>query len=130
MAKSISVVATVDGTPISNIDFEERRNFLIKTTGITYNDENREQIDSDVLQMLVDDIIKINEGSSFGSGFEATARQRAIELVNQSFSQNGENPDDVLKALGISRDVAEISSLPMFYGPQQFSHALTSSFQK
>ena len=107
LAKSISVVATVDGTPISNIDFEERRNFLIKTTGISYNDSNREQIDSDVLQMLVDDVIKINEGASFGSGFAATARQRASDLVNQSFSQNGEDPDQVLKALGISRDTAE-----------------------
>ena len=31
----------------------------------------------------------------------------ASDLVNQSFSQNGENPDDVLRALGISREVAE-----------------------
>ena len=76
-ANSISVVAVVDGTPISSIDFIERRNFLIKTTGITYDESNREQIDSDVLQMLVDDIIKTKEGMSFGSGFAASARQRA-----------------------------------------------------
>ena len=106
-ANSISVVAVVNGTPISSIDFIERRNFLIKTTGITYDESNREQIDSDVLQMLVDDIIKTKEGMGFGSGFAASARQRASDLVNQSFSQNGENPDDVLRALGISRDVAE-----------------------
>ena len=107
IAQSISVLATVDGKPISSIDFEERRNFLIKTTGIDYNENNKDQIDSDVLQMLIDDIIKINAGSSFGSGFAATARQRASELVDQSFSQNGGNPDDVLATLGISRQSAE-----------------------
>lgn len=106
-AKSISVLATVDGTPISSIDFEDRRNFLIKTTGIEYNDSNKEQIDSDVLQMLIDDIIKVNAGSSFGSGFEASARQRASELVDQSFSQNGGDPDQVLASLGINRQSAE-----------------------
>ena len=106
-AKSITVLATVDGTPISNIDFEDRRNFLIKTTGIEYNDSNKEQIDSDVLQMLVDDIIKVNAESSFGSGFATSARQHAADLVDQSFSQNGGNPDEVLASLGISRQSAE-----------------------
>lgn len=107
LAKSISVLAVVDGTPISSIDFEQRRHFLIKTTGIEYNDQNSAQIDSDVLQMLIDDIIKVNEGMSFGSGFEASARQRAAELVIQSFSQNGEDPEEVMERLGIDRAIAE-----------------------
>ncbi|MCE2517050.1 MAG: peptidylprolyl isomerase [Alphaproteobacteria bacterium] len=107
MATSISVLAVVDGTPISSIDFELRRHFLIKTTGIEYNEQNRDQIDSDVLQMLIDDIIKVNEGLRFGSGFEASARQRAAELVTQSFSQNGEDPEEVMDRLGIDRQIAE-----------------------
>ncbi len=107
LAASIAVMAVVDGFPISTIDFEQRRNFLIKTTGIDDNENTRAQIDSDVLQMLVDEVIKIKEGLSFGRSFEASARQRAKELVDTSFSQNGENPDAVLKALGIERSVAE-----------------------
>ncbi len=126
MAKSISVVATVDGTPISNIDFEERRNFLIKTTGIDYNDSNRDQIDSDVLQMLIDDIIKIKAGASFGSSFEVTARKRASELINTSFSQNGEDPNEVLKALGISRDIAE----KKFLADVLWASTIQSNFSK
>jgi peptidyl-prolyl cis-trans isomerase SurA len=107
LAKGISVLAVVDGKPISSVDFEQRRNFLIKTTGIEYNDQNRDQIDNDVLQMLIDDVIKINEGMTFGRGFEATARQRAAELVNASFAQNGEDPKEVMERLGIDPKVAE-----------------------
>ena len=106
-AASISVLAVVNGTPITNIDFEERRNFLIKTTGIVDNAETGEQIDKDVLQMLVDDIIKREEGMRIGRGMEEVARQRADEIIDISFSQHGENPNDVLKRLGIDRSFAE-----------------------
>jgi peptidyl-prolyl cis-trans isomerase SurA len=126
LATSISVLATVDGVPISNIDFENRRNFLIKTTGLDYNDGNREQIDSDVLQMLVDDIIKIRAGLSIGSQLEETARQRATELVNSSFAINGENPDTVLSSMGISREVAE----QKFFADVLWASTIQSRFSK
>ena len=106
-AKKISVIAVVDGTPISNIDFEERRNFLVKTTGIADTPETREQIDNDVLQMLIDDTIKIAEGLKLGAGYETSARQRAQELVTLSFSQNGEDPFEVMERLEIDPAVAE-----------------------
>jgi len=105
-ASSVRVLAVVDGKPITNIDFEERRHFLIKTTGISDTPEMREQIDKDVLQMLIDDAIKIKEGLKFGGNIRATALERANQLVNLSFSQEGENPDAVMKQLGISREVA------------------------
>ena len=106
-AKKISVIAVVDGTPISTIDFDERRNFLVKTTGIADTEETREQIDNDVLQMLIDDTIKIAEGLKLGAGFETSAKQRAKELVTLSFSQNGEDPDEVMARLEIDPAVAE-----------------------
>lgn len=103
---SVQVIAVVDGKPITNIDFEERRHFLIKTTGINDTPEVREQINKDVLQMLIDDEIKIREGLKYGRDIGTTALQRANDLVNMSFSQNGENPDAVMENLGINRDVA------------------------
>ena len=106
-AQKISVIAVVDGTPISTIDFDERRNFLVKTTGIADTAETREQIDNDVLQMLIDDTIKIAEGLKLGAGFETSAKQRAKELVDLSFSQNGEDPNEVMERLGIDPSVAE-----------------------
>ena len=107
LSKSISVLAVVDGNPITSIDFEERRNFLVKTTGISDTPETKDQIDSDVLQMLIDDMIKINEGLRLGNNIEEIARRRARELVMQSFSQNGEDPIAVMDRLQIAPAVAE-----------------------
>ena len=106
-AESVRVMAVVNGQPITSLDFEERRNFLVNTTGIKITDDNRERINQDTLQMLIDDVIKKEEGLRIGSGFEATARQRASELVDTSFAQYGEDPDEVMSRLGISRQMAE-----------------------
>ena len=106
-AESVRVMAVVNGQPITSLDFEERRNFLINTTGIKITDDNRERINQDTLQMLIDDVIKKEEGLRIGSGFESTARQRASELVDTSFAQYGEDPDEVMNRLGISRQMAE-----------------------
>ncbi|HCP18993.1 MAG: hypothetical protein CBC12_13170 [Candidatus Puniceispirillum sp. TMED52] len=102
---SIEVIATVDGVPITSHDLNERRNMLIKTTGIQLTPDNKAQIDRDVLQMLIDDQIKIATGEQFlGSQIQAVENNADI-LINQTFSQNGENPDDVLQELNIPRDV-------------------------
>lgn len=106
-AGSISVMAVVNGKPITNLDFEQRRNFLIKTTGIEDSPESSEQIDKDVLQMLIDDIIKYEEGVRLGRGMEVAARNRAKEIVDLSFSQHGEDPNIVMERLGIERPFAE-----------------------
>ena len=106
-SQSISVLAVVDGTPISSLDFQQRRNFLIKTTGIEDNSETKAQIDRDVLQMLIDDVIKINEGLRLGPQYDAQAKARASELVNQSFARNGASAAAVLAQLNIKRETAE-----------------------
>lgn len=106
-AEGIKVLAVVNGKPITNLDFEERKLFLISTTGIQITDQNRDRINQDVLQMLIDDAIKKEEGLRLARGFESAARQRASELVDTSFSQHGEDPDEVLDRLGISRAMAE-----------------------
>ena len=104
-ATSIEVIATVDGVPITSHDLNERRNMLIKTTGIQITSDNQAQIDRDVLQMLIDDQIKIATGEQFlGSQMQAVEDNADI-LVNQTFSQNGENPDAALQELNIPRDV-------------------------
>lgn len=107
IAASISVMAVVNGKPITSLDFEERRQFLVKTTGIKDTPETSRQIDMDVLQMLVDDVIKTEEGLRLGRGLEMNARSRAREIVNMSFAQHGEDPDKVMQRLGISRQFAE-----------------------
>ena len=107
MAEGIRVLAVVNGTPITSLDFEERLNFMVNTTGIQVTDENRDRIEQDLLQILIDDAIKKEEGLRLARGLEGSAKQRAAELVDASFSQYGEDPDEVLSRLGISRATAE-----------------------
>ena len=104
-AANIEVIATVDGIPITNHDLEQRRNMLIKTTGIRLTAENENQINRDVLQMLIDDTIKISEGTAILSGNMSAINQGADRLINATFAQNNENPDDVLASLDIPREV-------------------------
>ena len=123
-AISIKLLAVVNGKPITNLDFNERRNFLIKTTGIEDNDQTRNQIDNDVLQMLIDDILKTEESLRVGRGFSEPARQRAVELTNLSFSLHGEDADSVMERLGISREFAENK----FYTDVLWASAVQSRF--
>ncbi|MCG8624411.1 MAG: peptidylprolyl isomerase [Proteobacteria bacterium] len=104
-AVTISVLATVNGQPITSHDLAERRNMLIKTTGLRLTEDNRDQIDRDVLQMLIDDAIKIAEGERlFADRLEAVNRS-ADELIDRTLSQNGQDPDEVLAELEIPRHV-------------------------
>ena len=107
-ATVIEVVATVDGVPITSHELNERRNMLIKTTGLTITSENTAQINRDVLQMLIDDQIKISAGSKvLGSQMQIVV-DNADNLINQTFSQNGENPNDVLRQLNIPREIIRL----------------------
>ena len=78
---------------------------LIKTTGLILTAENEDQINRDVLQMLIDDTIKISEGTAVLRNNLDVLDQGADRLINETFSQNNENPDAVLASLGIPRDV-------------------------
>lgn len=104
-ATDIEVIATVDGIPITNHDLEQRRNMLIKTTGLRLTAENQDQINRDVLQMLIDDTIKISEGTAMLQDRIDAVDQGADRLIDSTFSQNNENPDEVLAALEIPREV-------------------------
>lgn len=104
-ATTIEVIATVDGVPITSHDLAERRNMLIKTTGIELTAENEAQINRDVLQMLIDDQIKIQAGTKVMRNQMNAVEERADSLVDQTFSQNQENPDEILRQLKIPREI-------------------------
>ena len=104
-AASIKVIATVDGIPITDHDLAARRNMLIQITGLELTPETRAQIDRDVLQMLIDDTIKISAGTALFADRLEAIDANADQLVDSTFSQNNENPDAVLARLGIPRAV-------------------------
>ncbi len=105
LATTIEVIATVDGVPITSHELNERRNMLVQTTGLTLTAENEAQINRDVLQMLIDDQIKISEGTKLLGNQMQMVEQSADQLIDQTFSQYGENPDDVLRELNIPRTI-------------------------
>ncbi len=105
LATTIEVIATVDGVPITSHELNERRNMLVQTTGLTLTAENEAQINRDVLQMLIDDQIKISEGTKLLGNQMQMVEQSADQLIDQTFSQYGGNPDDVLRELNIPRTI-------------------------
>jgi peptidyl-prolyl cis-trans isomerase SurA len=55
--------------------------------------------------MLIDDQIKISAGSKVLGSQMQIVEDNADNLINQTFSQNGENPNDVLRQLNIPREI-------------------------
>ena len=106
-AATVTVLAVVNGKPVTSLDLAMRRDFVIATTGLTYDESSRQQIDSDVMQMLIDDQLKIEEGLRLAPDAEQAARNKAAMLVDSSFGQDGQDPDKILRSLGIQRGVAE-----------------------
>ena len=56
---AVSIVATVNGDPITSYELEQRVALLADATNIEITDQNREVITSDALQMLIDDKLKL-----------------------------------------------------------------------
>ena len=55
----ISIVATVDGKPITNYEVQQRLLFLEYATNISVTDANRTRLTNDALQLLINDTLKI-----------------------------------------------------------------------
>ena len=102
---TIKIVATVDGAPITSHDVAQRRNMLVKVTGLKLTEDTSQQINRDVLQMLIDDQIKIQEGERLFSDLLVQVDARADLLVNETFAQSGQDADQVLRSLKIPREV-------------------------
>ena len=83
--QTIKVIAVVDGEAITNYDLDNRLAYLLASTGIKMTADNEQQLRDDVLQMLIDDKVKIKEGKRLSPAAVSASRTRAIELVNQAY---------------------------------------------
>ncbi len=106
-AQSISVIAVVEGDPITNFHLENRLHYLLTTTGIKMTAENEAQLRNDVLQMLIDDKIKLAEAEKVNPGLIPAARAKAIELVNDTYSSLDKSANQRLKELDLDRETVE-----------------------
>ena len=103
---AIEIVAKVNGKPITNYDVEQRVNFLTAITNIQLNDSNRQRLETDALQMLIDEKLKLQAAQSIDPNIAARSLPTARELVDSSFQQNGKSGTEILRELNL--DTASI----------------------
>jgi peptidyl-prolyl cis-trans isomerase SurA len=103
---AIEIVAKVNGQPITNYDLTQRVNFLVAVTEIKLNDSNRRRIETDALQMLIDEKLKLAAAQEMDPNIATRSHRMARDLVGSSFQQNGKNGFEVLRELQL--DTASI----------------------
>lgn len=96
----ISIVATVNGKPITNYDVEQRAAFLGYATGIAITDANRNQIESDALELLIDDKIRLIVAKDAIPNIESRALPDVRKLIDQNFGSGDRGGALVLRDAG------------------------------
>ena len=102
----VEIIAKVNGQPITNYDLAQRVNFLAAVTNIKLTQSNRHRIETDALQMLIDEKLKIAAAEEIDPNIASRSLVMARDLVDSSFQQNGKNGFEVLRELKL--DTASI----------------------
>jgi len=103
---AIEIVAKVNGQPITNYDLAQRVNFLAAVTNIKLNESNRQRIETDALQMLIDEKLKLAAAQEINPNIASRSLAMARDLIDSSFQQNNKNGFEVLRELKL--DTASI----------------------
>jgi len=103
---AIEIVAKVNGQPITNYDLKQRVNFLAAVTNIKLNESNRQRIETDALQMLIDEKLKLAAAQEIDPNIASRSLTMARDLIDSSFQQNDKNGFEVLRELKL--DTASI----------------------
>ena len=103
---AIEIVAKVNGQPITNYDLAQRVNFLAAVTNIKLNESNRQRIETDALQMLIDEKLKLAAAQEIDPNIASRSLAMARDLIDSSFQQNDKNGFEVLRELKL--DTASI----------------------
>ena len=125
-SEKISVVALVNGEPITSLDVKNRINFIGSMTGLEVNDSTIDDVRRDALQTLVDEKIKIQQARQDIPAILSAARGKARELVDINFAKDGVSGKQVLSARGVnSKTIQE-----KFYADLLWSNVLSSRFAR
>ncbi len=90
-AQSFRIVATVDETPISNVDLEGRVNLFVLSANLEPSVENKQSVAPQALNSLIDDAIRQEEARRIGfeikeeeldAGLKQIARQNNLSFEN------------------------------------------------
>ena len=120
-SENISVVALVNGEPITSLDIKNRINFIGSITGLEVNNSTIDDIRRDALQNLIDEKIKIQQARQDVPAILSAARRKARELVDTNFAANGVPGKQALGARGISSKTIQ----EKFYADVLWSNVLS-----
>ena len=84
----ISIIATVNGQPITNYDVEQRALFLGYATNMEITDQNRSRLYEDALQLIIDDKLRIDAARDLLPDIEAIVMPQARDFINQNFGDD------------------------------------------
>jgi len=101
---AIEIVAKVNSQPITNYDLTQRVNFLAAVTNIKLNDSNRQRIETDALQMLIDEKLKLAAAQEIDPNIASRSLAMARDLIDSSFQQNNKNGFEVLRELKLDTE--------------------------
>ena len=97
----ISIIATVNGKPITNYDVEQRSLFLGYATNIEITDHNRDRLFEDSLQLIIDDKLRLEAARNMLPDIEAVVLPQARDFINQNFGNDSTSGNRVLMNDGI-----------------------------
>ena len=120
-SENISVVALVNGEPITSLDIKNRINFIGSITGLEVNNSTIDDIRRDALQNLIDEKIKVQQALQDVPAILSAARRKARELVDTNFAANGVPGKQALSARGISSKTIQ----EKFYADVLWSNVLS-----
>jgi peptidyl-prolyl cis-trans isomerase SurA len=98
---SVSIVATVNGEPITSYELEQRILMLKDATNIEITEHTEKRISDDALQMLIDDSLKQQVARDGSVGLKSAATAKANELIDASFAGDGKTGAATLREIGI-----------------------------
>lgn len=125
-ADKVSIKMIVNGAPITTIDLENRTRLLALLSGIAITAENRPRLETDALDMLTDEMLKLQAAENLPPETQSRARQAARQLMDQSFAATGMPANQLLREKGISVAAA----LEKFYADIVWVSVLNRKFPR
>ena len=96
------VVATVNGSPITSFDIDERLNIFLFESNLEKNELNEKRFYKDILNSLIEDELKIQEAAKINPSIYKRAEEKAGKMIENNFGPSEEKIKKNLKSYGAS----------------------------
>ncbi len=98
----VKIIAKVNGYPITSFDLEERLNIFLYEANLERSDINKKKFSKEVLNSLIEEEIKIQEGMKINPNIYQRAELQAQKLIEMRFGIGDEIIKDNLEPYDVS----------------------------